>query len=207
MSKRKNLSWSVLALTLVVIMACTQPVQVYATMESADLYSQRATEEVIIDDVKYTLCYFYENGSRVITISNSQDSRVEKVTYNLFTAEISYYAGNEASYQSTGAPAGWILAGSESHRITWGEGVSVAVVAATIATCLGFMGGAAVVAAMGTAVLGVLAAAAAGGTVYIETYYMTIPFQPTYYLYVWSFTANTGDSYGPYYYQPQVYYN
>lgn len=85
--------------------------------------------------------------------------------------------------------------------------MSVAAVAAAISVGLGFIGGAAVIAAMGTGVLSVLAAGAVGGTVYIETYYMTIPFQPTQYLYIWYFTASTGDSYGPYYYQPQVYYN
>lgn len=85
--------------------------------------------------------------------------------------------------------------------------MSVAAVAASISVGLGFIGGAAVIAAMGTGVLSVLAAGAIGGTLYVETYYMTILFQPTHYLYIWSFTANTGDSYGPYYYQPQVYYN
>lgn len=206
MRKVKNFFSAIMSLVLVVMLVCTQPVQAYAATATPDLYSQGATEEVVIDNVVYTMHYFYENGNRAITISNSENSRIEKVTYNSRTAMTYYYENTDEINQSYSAPSGWIFMGSDSHYISWGEGMTVAAVAAVISIGLGFIGGAAVIAAMGTGVLGVLAAGAVGGTLYVESYYMIMPLQPIQYLYIWSFTASTGDSYGPYYYFPPVNY-
>lgn len=188
------------AFTLAVVMVCTQPIKVCAATAGADMYAQRATEELVIDDVTYTLHYFYEDGKRAISIENSKNSRVEKVTYDPATETMSYYEGADGQLEPNSSSGDWILMGSSSHRVTWGEGMSAAAVAAAIAAGLGFLGAAGVIAAMGTAALGVLAAGATGGTIYLTTYYMNVPYQGTQYLYVWSFTANTGDSYGPYQY-------
>lgn len=81
--------------------------------------------------------------------------------------------------------------------------MTVAAVAAAISVGLGAVGGAAIIAAVGTGVLGVLAAGAVGGTLYVESYDMAIPDQPIQFLYIWSFTASTGDSYGPYQFFPR----
>lgn len=207
MKKVNKIFTSALSLILVVVIICINPLQVSASTVAQDLYSQNAIEEVKIDDVTYYFHYFYEDGNRAIVVTNNVDTKAEKITYNIRSATTTFYRNstNENLIQSTSS--GWVLISSESHRITWGEGMTVAAVAAAISAGLGFIGGAAVIAAMGTAALSVLAAGAVGGTLYVDTYCMTIPLQPTHYLYVWSFTASTGDSYGPYRYQPQVYYN
>lgn len=202
MSKLKKLLSTVMALVFMTLV-CVQPAQAYTTTAFDDLYSKRATEEVVIDNVVYELRYSYENGNRTITISNSENETVEKVTYNSRTATTCYYRSADQANQNSDVYE-WVLMGSDSHRITWAEGMSVAAVAAAIAAGLGFIGGSAVIAAIGTSALSVLAAGAVGGTVYIDIYYMTMPNHSIQYLYIWSFTASTGDSYGPYYYSPSV---
>lgn len=70
-------------------------------------------------------------------------------------------------------------------------------VAGAIAIALGSVGGAAIIAAMGAGTLGVLAAQSSGGTVYYELQ-MERYNGLAQYRYLISFTANTGDAYGPY---------
>ena len=66
---------------------------------------------------------------------------------------------------------GWQILSAGSHYISWTEGTSVAVVAAMISVALGFgIGGAAVIGAIGSAGISVLAASCTGGTVYMELY-------------------------------------
>lgn len=199
MGKVKKFFFVITALTLAVAMVFTQPVKVCAATVATDMYSQRATEELVIDDVTYTLHYFYEDGNRAITIENSENSRVEKVTYDPRTATVYYYEGADENVPND-TSGEWVLLGSSSHEVTWGEGVTVAVAAASIAAVLGFCGAASVISTMGYGALSILAASSIGGKIYITTYYMTVPYQGTHYRYIWSFTTPTGDSYGPYEY-------
>ena len=70
-----------------------------------------------------------------------------------------------------------------------------------ISVALGFgIGGAAVIGAIGSDGISVLAASGTGGTVYMELYMYTAPFIQPQYRYQWTFTAYTGSKYGPYYY-------
>lgn len=187
------------ALTLVVVMACSQPIQAHAATVGNDMYAQRATEELVIDGVTYTFCHFYENGKRTITIANSENAQVEKVSYDPGTEVLSFYERAQESVGTNVIYNEWIYMGSSSHKVSWGESTNSAMVAAAIAVKLGAaMTVAGVTAAMGVAALGVLAASAKGGTIYLTTYYMNVPLQGIQYLYVWSFTADTGEEYGPY---------
>lgn len=52
---------------------------------------------------------------------------------------------------------------------------------------------------MGIGTLGVFAGSTSGRTLYVELHMYYVLFVPPQYYTVWSFTANTGDSYGPYY--------
>lgn len=207
MARAKNHLTCITAILLSLVMVFAFPMRAFAASNTNDLYAQEAIEEVVIEDVTYIFHYYYENGNRVITVTNSENEKVEKVTHDPNTAVTTYFENIHDEIGMNAAPAGWTFAGSSSQYISWGAGMSAAAVAAAIAVGVGSIGGAAIIAAMGITVLGVLAAGAVGGTVYVETYYMTIPLQPTQYLYVWTFTASTGDSYGPYYYQPVTYYN
>lgn len=89
------------------------------------------------------------------------------------------------------ASSSWVYAGANSHRITFAQGVGAAVVLAIIAGIVGGVPGGAL------AGMSALSAAASGGTVYTKTWTRQIGHQ--YYVKTeWSFTANTGDSYGPF---------
>lgn len=103
--------------------------------------------------------------------------------------------------QSGGMTAdGWEILSTSSHYISWLQGTSVAVVAGAIAAFLGTLGTAGVIAAMGTAALSALAASTSGGTLYVELHMHSVPLVTPQYRFVWTFTASTGDSYGPFYY-------
>lgn len=52
---------------------------------------------------------------------------------------------------------------------------------------------------MGIGTLGVFAGSTSGRTLYVELHMYYVLFVPPQYYTVWSFTANTGDSYGSYY--------
>ena len=107
---------------------------------------------------------------------------------------------NSITPYSLGTTAdGWEILSKDSHRLTWAQETTVAIVAGALAVYLATLGPAGVIAAMGTGALGVLAASSSGGTLYIELHMYTAPFVAPQYRYVWSFTASTGDKYGPYY--------
>ena len=97
---------------------------------------------------------------------------------------------------------GWEILSTSSHYISWTQGttVAVAVVAGAIAVYLGSLGTAGVIAAMETAALSAIASSSVGGTLYVELHMYSVPFVTPQYRFVWTFTASTGDPYGPYYY-------
>ena len=197
MKNVKKVLCAVTALTLAVVMVFAQPIEASAATVSTDMYAQRATEEVVIDGVTYTFNYFYEDGNRVITVTNSANSIIEKVSYDPSTLTKTCYEGENGV---NGTTSDWVLIGSGSQTISEFESKTVSGVASKIAIVLGFCGAAGVIAAIGFDALGDIAENSVGGTVYITTYSMYVPYQGTQYLYVWSFTTSTGKSYGPYEY-------
>lgn len=179
---------------------------VYASEETYlhyDLYSENGSETVNIDGINYTYHYFYDNGNRAVTIENDKNNTVDKIVYDAAAAMLHLNGKSipvlDSAVTIQGYASGdWESLSSDSHYISWAEAVTVAVLAGMIAAFLGSIGGAAVIAAMGTTALGVLAGSAGGGTVYVDLQWFQIPFVAPQYRYVWSFTASTGDSYGPY---------
>lgn len=177
------------------------------TNELYTLYEQETRKIINIDGVNYTYNYCYENGNRTIIITNDENDTINKLYYdestsviylddNLFAIPVNDIQQRNMSLSTYG----WQTISSSSHRITWAQGTTVAIVAGAIAVYLGTLGAAGVIAAMGSAALGVLAASSVGGTLYVSLQEYYVPLTMPQYRYKWSFTASTGDSYGPYYY-------
>ncbi len=169
---------------------------------------ENSSETIEIEGISYTYNYFYEDGKRVVTITNNTDIHIDKLVYDT-TTSIMYLNGeifwmpddDMIQLQSGGMTAdGWEILSTSSHYISWLQGTSVAVVAGAIAAFLGTLGTAGVIAAMGTAALSALAASTSGGTLYVELHMHSVPLVTPQYRFVWTFTASTGDSYGPFYY-------
>lgn len=169
---------------------------------------ENAIEFVEIDGVNYKFDYSTDSKTRIVTVTNLSTKEVDIVTYN--PSESTIYLndsvlakitnGSSISYASE-ARAGWTdVSSPSSYYISWNQGTSVAIVAATLAAFLGSLGTAGVIAAMGTAALGALAASASGGTLYLTLQEYYVPLSTPQYRYEWSFRASTGDYYGPYYY-------
>lgn len=102
---------------------------------------------------------------------------------------------------STRAYYVWETKSSSSSYISWLKAATVSALIGMITAKLGGMvGAAAVKASMGTTVLGILAGAAGGGTVYNKIQMFRAPFTNPQYRTVWAFKASTGDRYGDYIY-------
>lgn len=170
-----------------------------------DIYVQGKCETVNIEGINYTFEYSYKNGNRVVHISNDKDGRIDKVYYNESEKKV-YYNGKAVMQLiesnkniSIGLYGGWTTVGTDSHYISWGEAVGTAVLASMISIAVGHgVGASAVIAAMGTGALSTLASCAGGGTVYIQEQTLKVPLEPPRRRYLWTFTASTGDSYGPF---------
>lgn len=76
-------------------------------------------------------------------------------------------------------------------------GLRAALLASMIATVLGYIGGAAIVGAVGSVSLGVIASAASNGVVNAKTYSRKTG-KITNYKYIWSFTPSGSRKYGDY---------
>lgn len=168
------------------------------------------TSEIVeIEGINYKYEYYFEDEMRKVDITNMSTNTIDRIAYDSSTSTM-YLNGSIFSTKteplitpsSLGTTAdGWEILSKDSHYISWAEGTSVAVVAGMIAAALGFgIGGAAVIGAIGSAGISVLAAASTGGTVYLELHMFTAPFVQPQYRYMWTFTASTGDKYGPFYY-------
>jgi hypothetical protein len=173
-----------------------------------DMYAQGAEEVVNIDGVNYTYHYFYnDDGNRSISITDDAGFATDTLTYDKSSSKL--YLNNEifaifetapqsVASVNTRSASDWTSLGSGSHYISWARGATAAMVAAAIAIKLATLSSAGVIAAMGVGALGVLAGSAVGGTLSYRLE-MFSSFFYVQYRYVWSFSAGTGDSYGPYY--------
>ena len=171
-----------------------------------DLYADNISESVDIDGINYTYVYSYDlEGNRVIYVTNTETGISDIVTYDISTSTI-YFNDEEVAKTSNSAlssstararDAGWEKVGSGSQYISWATGTSAAALAAVIAIALG-VGSASIIAVMGVSVLGVIAGAAIGGTVKYTCYAWQPATYPYLFQYDYTFTASTGDTYGPY---------
>ena len=197
-------------ISMILVMALLGGSCVFATDSRKAIFTLENTCEIIeIENTEYKYEYFMEDGMRVVTITNMSTNSIDKITYNPITGAA--YLNNSlfaerikssANTKSLGYTAdGWEILARDSYYITWSQGTTIAIVAGAIAVYLGSLGAGGVIAAMGAAALSVLAACCAGGTLDLELHMYSMPFVETQYRYKWSFTANTGESYGPYYTQ------
>ena len=174
-------------------------------------YAKGLTETVKIENVNYTFHYFYDvDGNRAIEITEEDSNVSDVIVYNE-SAQTKYLNDDilatleeldtietivETNNNFMNRSLEWESLGSYSNRITWAQGVAVAVLAGLIAVYLACTGGA-VLAIMGWTTLSGLAYAATGGTI-AGTLYRRIIAGQHYFRDIWTFTANTGDKYGPF---------
>lgn len=172
-----------------------------------DYYDIGYSEKVTIDNNNYVYTFVYENGNKVINITNETTGGVEKITYNqndstiyLNDIEIGSIEPNSSEEQWVHPMNIWTTISNKSYYVSWGKGVSTAVVAGAISLYLGRLGPTGVLLAMGSGTVGIIAAASIGGTVKVEIQEYFSGFGAPQYRYIWSFIASTGDKYGEYIY-------
>ena len=207
MKKAKRLLVFLLVAVFAANFGLVQPV--FATqIDEYDPYEKQVIETVTMDGVTYDFHLSYQNGNRTITITNNNDNSTDVVQCDTETMALTINGQTTLTHNQEQlytipvivptADPGWEVKTSGSHYISWAQGTTVAVVAAAISVYLGSLGPAGVIAAMGTAVLGTLAASCTGGTLYFE-YQTLIMVGVNQQRWMWTFTASTGDYYGPYY--------
>lgn len=180
-----------------------------------DIYNAKMVENVIVGGIPYSYSYYYDGAeNRCIDVKNTVSNTVDKVCFNPNDGNIflnGQLFGNISSttvsirgQKFTNGNDAWVYFGSGQHTVSWAEGVAVGTLAAIIAVGVGNIGGAAVIAAMGYTALAGLAYASIGGTVTVTVYKFNSNLV-TQWRYDWTFTANTGDYYGPYTSLSQIY--
>ena len=181
-----------------------------------DVFAAEVTEIITIDEMDYTYSYYYDSdGNKAIDIFNNNDGVSETLCYDSESGEILLDSEQIATVDndfsilnnynidvldsidsySVNAASQWINRGSQSSKITWKQGATVAVVAGVIAIALGYGDAELVIASMGAGTISIIASLCAGGTVRHTVY----EHRSTHKIKIeWTFTANTGESFGPY---------
>lgn len=206
-----------LCLTMVVTLV---PTKVFASEKDInneiDMYAQNVTENVNIEGVNYTYEYYYDSeGERSVLITDTTNSVSNVLTYNeesstfylddekIGEVETVFEKDSKLDESSPLSRLSWQLQGTYHNKISWIRGTRTAIVAGAVATYLGTLGAAGVIAAMGAAALGTLAAQTIGGTLH-RTLYRAKTGTRQHYKYNWSFVASTGQRFGTYTYQYTV---
>ena len=198
----------IIAILLSLIMIFSFSISAFAantTYENEDLYLNEESESVMLEGVNYTYHYYYLNGNRAINVVNNDTGHIDTIVYDNAASKI--YLNNEPfplvinAESAVCAPtysSNWESLGTGSYRVSWALGTTVSVVAGAIATALGFLSSKGVIAAIGANALSTIASNSIGGTLTVETQWLHLPFTNPQYRYIWSFTASSGDKYGPY---------
>ncbi len=190
----------VVALVAAFVFCTCIPVQAL-TADSYRLITGEAVEYVVIEGTKYKFEYNYGSDIREVVVTNCETNQIDIVTFDVNNCVLclnGQIASVNISPPVISPMADAQLISADSMYIEWGTGATAAVVAAAISAGLGFLGGSYVIAAMGTAALGTLAGSCVGGTLYVELYLYTAPLALPQNVIRWTFTASTGDSYGPF---------
>ena len=193
MISMKKLISVVLSLALFLTLFSTN---VFASTNEQISTDDMKTEVVNIDGVDYIYRYNFEGAKRIVTVTDTQTDHVDTIIYNVPLKSLKI---NENEY-STNRDYGWVTIAEDSHTITWGEATTAAAVAAAIAAGLGFLGPAGVIAAMGTAALGAIAANCTKAILHTEIQMLNLQPYGIQYMYIWTLTVPTGEVYGPFYY-------
>lgn len=208
MKKTKKLLVILLTLTLISCNILNASAMDYRYKNhTEDIYAENYSESITLEGIIYTFQYSYDDiGNRMIHVINEETATVDVVKYDnqlkclLLNEEIcsqEMTLNDSIQMNPLVKNSDWIYFSSGSNRITFAQGVSVAVLAALIATAVGNIGGTAVILAMGYNTLAVVAASSIGGVVNTTVYKFNSS-AVTQWRYDWSFTASSGDYYGVY---------
>jgi len=197
---KKGIRFTALLLIAAIVISVIGPKDYQAAENSLanNIYLDGYCETVEIGDTIYTYRYFCEDDNRVIEITNNKTNDIEKVS-----CKNSEVCINEEKFvrkkgaKTMQARAGWEYVGTITHKISFGESTSVAAIAALLALYIPGATVLRVIAKGGFTVLSVVAANSKGGTIYVETYWLQIAYQPTQYMYKAKFIADTGEVIGP----------
>ena len=198
-----------LFLALIMLITCSNCATISYAAENISAVDER--EEVIINGKEYKYEDGFVNGKEITRIINLTDNTedilyydAEKGTVFMNDVPVAYIeeVSPEAIYGlKNNIPSfstyGWRYHDTSSHRITWKQGVTAAVLAGVIAYVLP-VNKATVIAGIGITALGIVAAACSGGTVTCKTYTQVLLDGKVQFRYDWSFKPNTGETYGPY---------
>ncbi len=179
-----------------------------------DIYEENYSETIELEGTNYTYQYYYDDdGNRAVNVINESNGNIDIVKFDddlqyiILNGKVCGKVCETVSQEDKEIPLqrrdgkeasdAWIFFSQGSQKITFAQGVSVAVLAVIIATAIGNLGGAAVIAAMGYNALAVVAASSIGGTVSTTVYKFNSNLI-TQWRYDWSFRASNGDYYGVY---------
>lgn len=199
-----------LFLVLIMLLTCSAGTTISYASDNAPTVNE--SETVIIDGKEYKYEDVFVNGKEITRIINLTDNTedllyydIEKGTVFLNNEPIAYIE-NEPT-ETVDAPEhgisplstnGWRYHDTSTHRITWKQGVAAAILAGVIASVIPGTGRLAVLAKIGANTLGIIAAACSGGTVKCVAYTQVLLDGKIQCRYDWTFSPNTGESYGPY---------
>lgn len=171
------------------------------------------SETITIDGVTYRFEYSYSHGDKVTHIINMDDNTEDIVYYKKDNGTI-YFNGSPMAYVETisvvktenvsensitpFASTGWRYHDTSTHRITWLAGTSASAVAAAISAAIPGTTTFQVILKMGLSALSSIAKSCIGGTLKCVAYTQTLADGKIQCRYDWTFTADSGDSYGPF---------
>lgn len=172
-----------------------------------EMYNENSVEVVNIDGKNYTYNYSYDsNENKKIEIKND-DNTTDVLVYN--ESDSTVYLNDKPLATIEKAPsmearkcnatAAWPHWSASSSKVSWSKGTTVSVAAAAISIAIGSLGASGVITAIGSGALSIIASNSIGGTVYqdLDKFDSLIinKIKNT-----WSFTASTGQKFGPYVY-------
>lgn len=196
-----------IALAMVLLITCSLGATTAFAAESNDNTGQNET--IVIDGSVYEFEEAYWNGMPATYINNLTENTQDIVYYDEANGTI-YWNGEPMAYiekvsttlaePETGisplAADHWTYSKTDTHFITWAEGVSVAVVAGAIATIIP-ESKISIIFKVGFGTLSILAASSIGCTIQVAEYYHIYTDGRIQYRWDWTLIA-TGKNYGPF---------
>ena len=195
-----------LSFFIILALACIQVFPVHAQSAVIQNDNTISNESFEIAGVKYSCnSVLDEEGNRTSYLYNHNDGTLETIYFNYITGSIFINGREVAKINYTPATgiqqydANWILLKSETSQVTWEESISLAAAAVILGGAIGQLGGAAVIAAMGIEVLGVIVSSCNKAIVTTSVYKFNSS-TITQFKYIWTIKPDGGNTYGPFYY-------
>lgn len=176
------------------------------TADETDIYAKGYEETLIIEGVNYTYRYSYDNnGNREIRILNNETNEVDIVKYYVTTGNatlngmtvITTVPSLEVMENEISPNADYTYVGKVTRKISWAETAAVSAVVGLIASAIGKVTGAMVLAKIGSAAIKAMIRSYRNATV-VTKIYEWVTGKVTNYKYVWTVTPVGGSEHGPY---------